>query len=94
MEKIVVKGPHLFNNSLPVSVRRLEHYFLCMLTIIVENNMIMELHPDGSISEIDYALAVQYGLAAYFIMHHDEGFREKFTPGFESRFVNGNLPIE
>lgn len=41
--------------------------------------------------EAGYTLAVQYGLAAYFIMHHDEGFREKFTPGFKSCLVDDKL---
>ena len=34
-----------------------------------------------------YATALENGLAAYFIVRHDEGFREKFTPGFETGIV-------
>ena len=31
-----------------------------------------------------YATALENGLDAYFIVHHDKGFREKSTPGFET----------
>ena len=38
-----------------------------------------------------YATALENGLAAYFIVRGDEGFRETFTPGFKSRFVDDKL---
>ena len=38
-----------------------------------------------------YATALENGLAAYFIVRGDEGFREKFTLGFKSRFVDDKL---
>ena len=38
-----------------------------------------------------YTTALENGLATYFIVHDDEGLREKFTPGFKSRFVHDNL---
>ena len=41
--------------------------------------------------EAGYALAVENGLAAYFIMHDDGGFREEFTPEFQPYFVGENL---
>ena len=41
--------------------------------------------------EQGYATAMENGLDAYFIIRGDEGFREKFTLGFKSRFVDDKL---
>ena len=37
--------------------------------------------------EQGFATALENGLPAYFIVHHNEGFREKFTPGFAAEIV-------
>ena len=40
--------------------------------------------------EQGYAAALENGLAAYFIVHHDEGFRERSSPGFHRYIIDNN----
>ena len=39
-------------------------------------------------------LARQNGLAAYFIIHNDAGFREESTPAFKPYFISDRIKNE
>ena len=60
---------------------------LAAVTVLHPSTMLADAWATGLLvlgPEQGYATALKNGLAAYFIMHHDKGFMEKFTPGFET----------
>ena len=63
---------------------------LASVTVLHPSTMLADAWATGLLvlgPDEGYATALENGLAAYFIMHHDEGFRERFTPGFETEIV-------
>ena len=63
---------------------------LASVTVLHPSAMLADAWATGLLvlgPEQGYATALENGLDAYFIVHHDKGFREKFTPGFEAGIV-------
>ena len=63
---------------------------LASVTVLHPSTMLADAWATGLLvlgPDEGYATALENGLAAYFIMHHDEGFSERFTPGFETEIV-------
>ena len=67
---------------------------LASVTVLHPSAMLADAWATGLLAlgpEEGYATALENGLAAYFIIRGEDGFREKFTPGFKSHFVDDNL---
>ena len=67
---------------------------LASVTVLHPSTMLADAWATGLLAlgpDEGYATALENGLAAYFIVRGDEGFREKFTLGFKSRFVDDKL---
>ena len=63
---------------------------LASVTVLHPSAMLADAWATGLLvlgPEQGYATALENGLDAYFIVHHDKGFREKFTPGLEAGIV-------
>ncbi|MDE0155220.1 MAG: FAD:protein FMN transferase [Gammaproteobacteria bacterium] len=63
---------------------------LASVTVLHPSAMLADAWATGLLvlgPEQGYATALENGLDAYFIVHHDKVFREKFTPGFEAGIV-------
>ena len=80
----------------PRTGRPVSHSLVSM-TVLHSSAMLADAWATGLLvlgPEQGYATAQENGLAAYFIVHEDEGFGEKFTSGFSQNFIGnqaGNL---
>ena len=60
---------------------------LASVTVLHSSAMLADAWATGLLvlgPDEGYATALENGLAAYFIVHHNEGFRERFTPELET----------
>ena len=80
----------------PRSGRPVSHG-LASVTVLHPSTMLADAWATGLLvlgPERGFELARQNGLAAYFIIHNDAGFREESTPAFKPYFVSDRIKNE